>query len=65
MIDGEFESICKVLCLNDSPDGHGRANHGNDDEGTLEKNCDLCRDTLLRLEQHCLEKLYSHDFFWN
>ena len=39
--------------------------HGDDDEGILEKNCDQCRESLLQLEQRCLEKLYSHDFFWN
>ena len=65
MLNGELDIICKVLCLNDSPDGHGRGNHGDDDEGILEKNCDDCRDALQRLEQHCLEKLYSNDFFWN
>ena len=65
MLNGELDSICKIICLLDSPDGHGRGNHGNDDEGILETKCDECNDLMQRLEEDCLIKLYSHDFFWN
>ena len=44
----------------DSPDGHGRQEHG-----IMEKDCDRCSDAVYQLEQHCLENLYSNEFFWN
>ena len=75
MLDGELAEICRVLCVTDSPDGH----HSESSEGILEIECDKCRrksyikftldekssDGLGMLEQHCLSKLYSDEFFWN
>ena len=75
MLNGELASICKVLCVQDSPNGH----HSQENEGILEIKCDQCRrkldtqssidekslDGLGMLEQHCLSKLYSDEFFWN
>ena len=48
----------------DSPDGHGR-NEGHDNEGILEKKCDLVRNAIELIEQYCLVNLYSNQFFWN
>lgn len=64
MLRGELESIYKDICLMDSPDGHGR-NEGHDNEGILEKKCDLVRNAIELIEQYCLVNLYSNQFFWN
>ena len=42
MLNGELASICKVLCVQDSPHGH----HSHENEGILEIKCDQCRRKL-------------------
>ena len=75
MLNGELASICKGFCVQDSSNGH----NSQENEGILEIKCDRCRrkfdtqssidkkslDGLGMLEQHCLSKLYSDEFFWN